>query len=156
MLPRCKLSKDTRISLKKIPFQKQRKKSTAALTPQQSVFSVNKCYMFITILKVLTDQTQTKIIKHTHYIAFINNKLPNFQKSEQPIARTAKKTNQTLLLLENKANKIFFQNTRTPDSDWSQTNHLDRKSVTATIMKSLWKLTLVLWVQDNFADWQQL
>ena len=33
MLPRCKLSKDTHIWLKKISFQKQRKKSMAALIP---------------------------------------------------------------------------------------------------------------------------
>ena len=52
------------------------------------------------------------------YLAFIKtNNLSDFQKSEQPIARTAKKPNQTLLQLENKANKIYFQNTRTPDSD---------------------------------------
>ena len=48
--------------------------------------------------------------------------------------------------------KIFFQNTGTPDSDWSRTGHLGRESCTATT-KSLWKLlTLVLWVQDNFAE----
>ena len=33
MLPGCKLSKDTRIWLKKISFQKQTKKSTVALIP---------------------------------------------------------------------------------------------------------------------------
>ena len=48
--------------------------------------------------------------------------------------------------------KNFFQKTGTPDSDWSRTGHLGRESFTAT-MKSLWKLlTLVLWVQDNFAE----
>ena len=62
-----------------------------------------------------------------------------------------RKPNQTLLQLGNKTNKIYFQNTRTPDSDWSRTNHIGRKNGTTTIMKSLWKLTLVLWVQDNFA-----
>ena len=74
--------------------------------------------MFITILEVLTDRTQTKIIKHTYYLASINaNNLSDFQKSEQLITRTTKKPNQTLLQLENKTNKIYFQNTRTPDSD---------------------------------------
>ena len=64
------------------------------------------------------DRTQTKIIKHTYYLASINaNNLSDFQKSERPITRTAKKPNQTLLQLENKTNKIYFQNTRTPDSD---------------------------------------
>ena len=74
--------------------------------------------MFITILEVLTDRTQTKIIKHTYYLASINaNNLSDFQKSGRPITRTTKKPNQTLLQLENKTNKIYFQNTRTPDSD---------------------------------------
>ena len=64
------------------------------------------------------DCTQTKIIKHTYYLASINaNNLSDFQKSELTIARTTKKPNQTLLQLENKTSKIYFQNTRTPDSD---------------------------------------
>ena len=59
--------------------------------------------MFITILEVLKDQTQTKIIKHTYYLASINaNNLSDFQKSERLITRTAKKLNQTLLQLKNK------------------------------------------------------
>ena len=59
--------------------------------------------MFITILEVLMDQTQTKIIKHTYCLASINtNNLSDFQKSERLITRTAKKLNQTLLQLKNK------------------------------------------------------
>ena len=74
--------------------------------------------MFITILEVLMDWTQTKIRKHTCYPASINaNNLSDFQKSERLIARTAKKLNQTPLQLKNKTNKIYFQNTRTPDFD---------------------------------------
>ena len=79
------------------------------------------------------------------------NGLSDFQKSEWPISRTAKKPNQSLPQHKNRTNKIYFQNTRTPDSDWSWTNHVGSKSGTITIMKSLWKLTLALWVQDNFA-----
>ena len=56
------------------------------------------------------DQTQTKIIKHTYYLAFINaNNLSDSQKSERLITRTAKKPNQTLLQLENKQIKYIFR-----------------------------------------------
>ena len=66
--------------------------------------------MFITILEVLTDRTQTKIIKHTYYLASINaNNLSDFQKSERPITTTAKKPNQTLLQLEKKQIKYIFR-----------------------------------------------
>ena len=32
-------------------------------TPNKSTFHFNQCYMFITILEVLTDQSETKSIK---------------------------------------------------------------------------------------------
>ena len=97
-------------------------------------FSLSINAMFITILEVLMDRTETKSVKLKFYVDYINaNNLSVFQKLEWPIARTTKKPNQTLFQLENKTNKIYFQNTRTPDSDWSQTNHIGRKSSTATI-----------------------
>ena len=65
--------------------------------------------MFIIILEVLTDWTETKSIKIKSYLNFINvNNLSDFQKSERLIARTAKKLNQTLLQLKNKTNKKIF------------------------------------------------
>ena len=48
--------------------------------------------MFITILEVLTDRTETKSIQLKFYLACINvNNLSDFHKSEQLITRTAKK-----------------------------------------------------------------
>ena len=56
--------------------------------------------MFITILEVLMDQTETKIIKHKCYLAFMKtNNLSDFQRSERLIARTAKELSQALLQL---------------------------------------------------------
>ena len=64
------------------------------------------------------DQTQTKIIKLKHHLAFIKiNNLSDFQKSEQPIARTSRNSTRHHFNFENKLNKIYFQNIRTPDSD---------------------------------------
>ena len=46
-------------------------------------YSAYKCNKFIQILEVLMDQTQTKIIKLKHHLAFIKiNNLSDFQKSE--------------------------------------------------------------------------
>ena len=107
-------------------------------------------YKFIQILEVLMDQTQTKTINLKHHLAFIKiNNLSDFQKSKRPITRMSRKSTRHYPCLENKLNKIYFQISRTPDSDWSWRNHFDRKSGKATIMKSLWKLTLALWLQDN-------
>ena len=69
--------------------------------------------MFIIILEVLMDQTETKSIKLKFYLDFINiNNLSDFQKSERPITRTPRKLNHTLLQLENKTNKNIFSEYR--------------------------------------------
>ena len=66
-------------------------------------FSPSINAMFIIILEVLTDRTETKSIKLKFYLDSINvNNLSDFQKSERLIARTAKTLNQTLLQLKNK------------------------------------------------------
>ena len=81
-------------------------------------FSPSINAMFIIILEVLTDQTETKSIKLKFYLDLLNvNNLSDFQKSEQLITRTAKKLNQALLQLKNKTKKKIFQNTGTPGSD---------------------------------------
>ena len=71
--------------------------------------------MFITILEVLTDQAQTKIIKLKHYLAFIINNLSDFQKSERPIARTSRNSTRHYSDSKNKLNKYIleYQNIRT-------------------------------------------
>ena len=87
--------------------------------------------MIITILEVLTDQTQTKIMTLKCYLAFIKiNNFSNFQKSEQPIARTSSNSTRHYSNLKNKLNEIYFQNIRTPDSDQSPTNYFGRKNYT--------------------------
>ena len=60
-------------------------------------FTINQCYKFVTILEVLMDRMETKSIKLIFYFEFIIvNNPSDFQKSERPIARTAKKLNNTL------------------------------------------------------------
>ena len=69
-------------------------------------FSPSINAMFIIILEVLMDQTETKSIKLKFYLDSINvNNLSDFQKSERLITRTAKKLNQTLLQLKKTKNK---------------------------------------------------
>ena len=65
--------------------------------PNRALFTINQCYMFITILEVLTDRTETKSINLKILPHPVNTSgLSDFQKSERPIARTAKKPNQSL------------------------------------------------------------
>ena len=112
--------------------------STNSLTER---YSVNKCYMFITILEVLTDQTQTKIMTLKDYLAFIKiNNLLNFQKSEQPIARMSRNSTRHYFNFENELNEIYFQNIRTPDSNRSSTNYFGRKSYTGHDHEKLLKV----------------
>ena len=64
--------------------------------------------MFITILEVLTDQSETKVLKLKFYLTLINTSVFQiFQKLERLIARIARKLNQTLLQLKKQV-KIFF------------------------------------------------
>ena len=87
------------------------------------------------------DQTQTKIMTLKCYLAFIKiNNLSNFQKSEQPIARTSRNSTRHYFSLENRLNEIYFQNIRTPDSDRSPTNFLGRKSYTGHDHEKLLKV----------------
>ena len=81
------------------------------------MFSLSINAMFITILEVLTDQTQTIIRTFKCYLAFIkSNNLSDFQKSERVIARMSRNSNRHYSNLKNKLNKIYFQNIRIPDS----------------------------------------
>ena len=87
--------------------------------------------MFITILEVLMDQTQTKIMTLKYYLTLIKvNNFSNFQKPERPIARMSRNSTRHHFNFENKLNEIYFQNIRTPDSDQSPTNYFGRKSYT--------------------------
>ena len=53
------------------------------------------------------DQTQTKIMTLKYYLAFIKiNNLSNFQKSEQPIARTSRNSTMHYFNFENKLNEM--------------------------------------------------
>ena len=91
---------------------------TTHISQTEHPFSPSINAMFIAILEVLTDRTQTKIIKLKHPLAFIKtNNLSDFQKSERPIARTSRNSTRHYPSLENKLNKIDFQISRTPDSD---------------------------------------
>ena len=106
--------------------------------------------MFITILEVLMDQTQTEIIKLKSYLAFIKiNNLSDLQKSEWPITRTSRNLTRHYSNLKNKLNKIYFQNIRTPDSDWSPTNYFGRKSYTGHHHE------MPLKVMPLFSGWKQ-
>ena len=79
------------------------------------------------------DQTETKSINLKILpCPIITNNLSDLQKSERLIARTANKLNQSYFNARPRQIKIYLKNTRTPDSDGSQTNHSDRKSCTAT------------------------
>ena len=81
--------------------------STHSLT--EHFFTINQCYMFIAILEVLTDWTETESINLKILPHPINtNNLSDLQKSEQLITRTAKKLNQSLFQCKNKANKNIF------------------------------------------------
>ena len=97
--------------------------------------------MFITILEVLTDRTQTKIMTFKCYLAFIKkNNLSNFQKSERLIARTSRNSTRHYFKFENKLNEIYFQKIRTSDSDQSPTNYFCRKSYTGHDHEKLLKV----------------
>ena len=64
--------------------------------------------MFIIILEVLTDQTETKVIKLKGYLNFIKNQQPfRFSEIRATDHQSVKKLNQTLLQLE-KTNLIKY------------------------------------------------
>ena len=64
------------------------------------------------------DRTGTKSINLKILPHLINtNYLSDLQKSERLITRTAKELNQSLFQCKKRTNKIYFQNTRTTDSD---------------------------------------
>ena len=84
--------------------------------PLTEHYSVNECYMFITILEVLMDQAQTKVMTLKYYLAFIKiNNLSNLQKPERQIARISRNSNGHYFYFQIKLNqKVFseYQDTR--------------------------------------------
>ena len=123
--------------------------STNPLTER---FSVNKCYMFITILEVLTDQTQTKIMTLKYYLTLIKvNNFSNFQKPERPIARTSRNSTRHHFNFENKLNEIYiFRISGHQIPTKVQQTTLAGKATQATIMKSFWKLYPCSLGENNF------
>ena len=85
-----------------------------------------------------------------YYLAFIKiNNFSNLQKSEQLIARTSRNSTRHYFNFQNKLNRMYFQNIRTPDSGRSSTNYFCRKSHTDHDHEKLLKvIPFDLWVKQ--------